>query len=155
MKQITPAAVERALKLQDVMLRERWPTDYLVSGGRDTEAQRAADAALADRFKHEGYKGLFDRRRGTPSPKRVPLEIVEMALRLYQEQYFYFNVRHFQAKLAAEHGITLSYRWVKAELQGAGLVKARKHCGKHRKPRGGDRCRECCCHRWEPAPLVL
>jgi len=54
---------------------------------------------------------------------------------LYQEQYFDFNVRHFHEKLAAEHGISLSYTWVKAALQGAGLVKARKHRGKHRKRR--------------------
>jgi len=87
------------------------------------------------RFKHEGYEGLFDRRRGVPSPKRVPLETVETVLRLYQEQYFDFNVRHFHEKLAAEHGIKLSYTWVKAALQGAGLVKARKHRGKHRKRR--------------------
>ena len=46
------------------------------------------------RFEHEGYEGLFDRRRGIPSPKRVPLETVETVLRLYQEQYFDFNVRH-------------------------------------------------------------
>jgi hypothetical protein len=44
-------------------------------------------------------------------------------------------VRHFHEKLGAEHGITLSYTWVKAALQGAGLVKARKHRGKHRKRR--------------------
>jgi transposase InsO family protein len=60
---------------------------------------------------------------------------VETVLRLYQEQYFDFNVRHFHEKLGAEHGITLSYTWVKAALQGAGLVKARKHRGKHRKRR--------------------
>src|ERR1700758_2235970 len=39
------------------------------------------------RFEHEGYEGLFDRRRGIPSPKRVPLATVETVLRLYQEQY--------------------------------------------------------------------
>jgi transposase len=87
------------------------------------------------RFKHEGYEGLFDRRRGVPSPKRVPLETVETVLRLYQEDYFDFNVRHFHEKLASEHGIKLSYTWVKLALQGAGLVKARKHRGKHRKRR--------------------
>jgi hypothetical protein len=38
------------------------------------------------RFEHEGYEGLFDRRRGIPSPKRVPLATVETVLRLYKEQ---------------------------------------------------------------------
>lgn len=135
MKQMTPAAVERAMKLQDVMLR--------AMAKRITWYQAAEILGLSGRqmlrwqtrFKHEGYEGLFDRRRGTPSPKRVPLETVETVLRLYQEQYFDFNVRHFHEKLGAEHGITLSYTWVKAALQGAGLVKARKHRGKHRKRR--------------------
>jgi len=44
-------------------------------------------------------------------------------------------VRHFHEKRVSEHGITLSYTWVKAALQGAGLVKARKQRGKHRKRR--------------------
>jgi len=87
------------------------------------------------RYKHEGYDGLFDRRRGLPSPKRVPVETVEIVLRLYQEQYFDFNVRHFHEKLGTEHGIKLSYTWVKQALQGAGLVKPRRHRGKHRKRR--------------------
>jgi transposase InsO family protein len=56
-------------------------------------------------------------------------------LKLYHEQYFDFNVRHFHEKLTAEHGIKLSYTWVKAALQGAGLVQPRKHRGKHRKRR--------------------
>jgi len=78
---------------------------------------------------------LFDRRRGLPSPKRVTVETVEIVLRLYQEQYFDFNVRHFHEKLGTEHGIKLSYTWVKQALQGAGLVKPRRHRGKHRKRR--------------------
>jgi hypothetical protein len=50
------------------------------------------------RFEHEGYEDLFDRRRGIPSPKRVPLKNRDEVLRLYQEQYFDFNVRHFHEK---------------------------------------------------------
>jgi transposase len=135
MKQMTPAAVERAMKLQDVMLRAMakrisWYQAAEILGISGRQMLR-----WQTRFKHEGYEGLFDRRRGTPSPKRVPLETVETVLRLYQEQYFDFNVRHFHEKLGSEHGIKLSYTWVKAALQGAGLVKARKHRGKHRKRR--------------------
>ena len=135
MKQMTPAAVERAMKLQDVMLRAMakritWYQAAEILGISGRQMLR-----WQTRFKHEGYEGLCDRRRGTPSPKRVPLETVETVLRLYQEQYFDFNVRHFHEKLAAEHGIKLSYTWVKAALQGAGLVKPRKHRGKHRKRR--------------------
>ena len=46
------------------------------------------------RYEQSGYDGLFDRRRGKPSPKRVPVETVEAVLRLYQERYHDFNVRH-------------------------------------------------------------
>jgi len=40
----------------------------------------------------------------------------------YPEKYFDLTVQHFHKKLRAEHGIELSYSWVKQALQGAGLV---------------------------------
>ena len=135
MKQMTQAAVERAMKLQDVMLRAMakritWYQGAEILGISCRQMQR-----WKTRFEHEGYEGLFDRRRGIPSPKRVPLETVETVLRLYQEQYFDFNVQHFHEKLKEEHQIHLSYTWVKQALQGAGLVKPRRKRGKHRKRR--------------------
>ena len=75
------------------------------------------------RYVEHGYDGLLDRRWGKPSPKRVPLGQAEEVLRLYQEKYADLNVRHFHEKLREEHGIELSYTWVKLALQGAGLVK--------------------------------
>jgi transposase len=135
MKLMSAAAVERAMKLQDVMLRAMakritWFQAAEILGISCRQMQR-----WKTRFEHEGYEGLFDRRRGIPSPKRVPLETVETVLRLYQEQYFDFNVRHFHEKLSSEHHIQLSYTWVKQALQGAGLVKTRRKRGKHRKRR--------------------
>ena len=50
------------------------------------------------RYQKHGYDGLFDRRRGKPSPKRVPLVLAERVLELYQEKYRDFNVRHFHEK---------------------------------------------------------
>ena len=135
MKQMTPTAVERAMKLQDVMLRAMakritWFQAAEILGISCRQMQR-----WHTRFEHEGYEGLFDRRRGVPSPKRVPLTTVEEVLRLYQEQYFDFNVRHFHEKLVEEHGIKLSYTWVKQALQGAGLVARGRKRGAHRKRR--------------------
>ena len=75
-----------------------------------------------ERLEEDGYDGLSDRRKGKPSTQRVPLATVEKVLRLYQEKYFDLNVRHFHEKLREEHGIELSYTWVKKALQGAGLV---------------------------------
>jgi hypothetical protein len=57
-----------------------------------------------------------------PSPKRVPLATVEQVLGLYRDRYFDANVQYFHEKLDAQHGIHLSYTWVKHALQGAGLV---------------------------------
>src|SRR5436189_730752 len=135
MKRSSEAAWERAMKIQEVMLRAMakritWWQAAEIIGISCRQMRR-----WQRRYEEHGYEGLRDRRRGRVSEKRVPLEQVEEVLRLYQEQYFDFNVRHFHEKLQAEHGIKLSYTWVKAALQGAGLVKARKHRGKHRKRR--------------------
>jgi hypothetical protein len=69
---------------------------------------------------------LLDRRVGKPSPKRVPLAVVEQVFALYQKKYFDFNVRQFREKLQGEHQIHLSYTWVKKALQSAGLVRAER-----------------------------
>ena len=106
-----------------------------MAGSRDHRDQRPADEAVRSRYEQYGYDGLFDRRRGKPSPRRVPLGTVEKVLGLYQEKYFDFNVRHFHEKLREEHGLRLSYTWVKLALQGAGLVNRRRKRGLHRQRR--------------------
>jgi transposase len=78
---------------------------------------------------------LFDRRRGKPSPKKVPLAVVEKVLGLYREKYFDLNVRHFHEKLQEEHQVEISYSWVKGLLQGAGMVAKGRKRGVHRKLR--------------------
>lgn len=88
-----------------------------------------------ERYQEHGFDGLYDRRKRRPSPKRVPMETAEQVLRLYREKYFDFNVRHFHEKLREEHGIPLSYTWVKVALQTAGLVAQQKRRGSHRRRR--------------------
>src|SRR6266581_3658185 len=88
-----------------------------------------------ERYEEFGFRGLFDRRRGMPSPKRVPAAVVERVLELYREKYFDLNLSHFHEKLASEHQIELSYSWVKGVLQGAGLVSRGRKRGVHRKRR--------------------
>ena len=46
-----------------------------------------------------GHGGLFDRRCGRPSPKRLPLALFEQVLGLYREHYFDLDVRHFHKEL--------------------------------------------------------
>jgi hypothetical protein len=88
-----------------------------------------------ERYEQFGFRGLFDRRRGRPSPKRVPVTVMEKVLGLYRDRYFDLNVRHFHEKLEAEHQVKLSYSWVKGMLQGAGLVARERKRGVHRKRR--------------------
>ena len=88
-----------------------------------------------ERLEEHGYVGLGDRRKGKPSPKRIPLATMEEVLGLYQEKYFDLNMRHFHEKLRDEHKIEVSYTWVQKALQGAGLVAKRHKRGPHRRRR--------------------
>jgi transposase len=129
------AAMERAMKVQDVMLQAMakkitWWQAAEILGISDRHMRR-----WRERYEQEGYNGLFDRRRGKPSSRRVPVATVEKVLGLYRENYFDLNVQHFQEKLRTEHGIELSYTWVKQALQGAGLVARGRKRGAHRKRR--------------------
>jgi transposase len=90
---------------------------------------------LYERYRRCGFAGLCDRRKGRPSPKRVPLVVVEQVLCLYREKYFDFSVRHFHEKLREEHGIAYSYTCIKRLLQGAGLVARTRKRGPHRRKR--------------------
>src|SRR5919108_2591467 len=128
-------AMERAMKVQGVILRAMakkitWWQAAEIIGISDRHMRR-----WRERYQEFGYDGLFDRRRGQPSPRRVPLETVEKVLGLYREKYFDLNVQHFHEKLGEEHGIELSYTWVKQALQGAGLVARGRQRGVHRKRR--------------------
>ena len=129
------AAVERAMKVQEVILRAMakkitWWQAAEIIGISDRQMRR-----WRERYAEFGYDGLFDRRQGQPSPKRVPVAVVEQVLGLYRERYFDLNVRHFHEKLQAEQGVELSYTWVKRALQGAGLVTRGRQRGVHRKRR--------------------
>jgi transposase len=129
------AAVERAMKVQEVILRAMakkitWWQAAEIIGISDRSMRR-----WRERYEEGGYDGLFDRRKGKPSPKRLPVAVVEQVLGLYRDRYFDLNVRHFHEKLQSEHEIELSYTWVKLALQGAGLVTRGRKRGVHRKRR--------------------
>ena len=122
-------------KLNDVLLKAMakkitWWEAAEIIGVTDRTMRR-----WRERLEEHGFEGLADRRKGRPSPKRVPLKVCEEVLRLYQERYADFNVKHFNEKLEEEHGIQLSYTWVKRALQGAGFVPRRRRRGTHRRRR--------------------
>ena len=154
MRGYSEAAWERAMKVQEVILRAMakritWWQAAEILGMRERSLRR-----WRWRWQQYGYDGLLDRRRGRPSPRRVPVETVEEVLGLYQEKYADFNVRHFHEKLREAHSIRLSYTWVKLALQGAGLVAKGRKRGVHRKRRkrrplaGMLLHLDGSCHRW-------
>ena len=129
------AAMERTMKVQEVILRAlakkiTWWQAAEIIGISDRQMRR-----WHERYEEFGFRGLFDRRRGKPSPKKVPLAVVEKVLGLYREKYFDLNLRHFHEKLQEEHQVEISYSWVKQALQGAGLVAKRRKRGPHRRRR--------------------
>ena len=84
------------------------------------------------RYEKTGYDGLLDRRKRIPSEKQVPLAQVREVLRLYRERYNGYNMRHFHETVTRDHGVKLSYNFVRSALQGALLVrKQKKRGGRH------------------------
>ena len=132
---IAAREVERMMKMHDVLLKAMskqlsWLAAAEIIGVTPRTMRR-----WRERLEQDGYNGLRDRRKGKSSPRRVPLKTCEEVLQLYQEKYFDLNVRHFHEKLKEEHGIRLSYSWIKQALQGAGLVARRRKRGPHRRRR--------------------
>jgi len=128
------AVVERAMKMQEVILRAlsgalTWlqAADILDLDPRTLRRWRA-------RFDANGALGLYDRRR-QPSRRQAPALEVKRILTLYRDTYRGFNVRHFHQVARREHGVTLSYSFVKLALQEAGLVPKRRARGRHRRRR--------------------
>jgi transposase len=131
----TMAAMERTMKVQEVILQAlakkiSWWQAAEIIGISDRQMRR-----WRERYEEFGFRGLFDRRRGKPSPKRVSVAVVKQVLDLYREKYFDLNVRHFHEKLQSEHQVELSYSWVKGVLQGAGWVAKERKRGVHRQRR--------------------
>jgi transposase len=134
------AAWERAMKIQEVILRALSGEIHWFQAaeilGVSTRTMRRYRWGL-DKW---GYDSLFDRRRLKPSPRSVPVLEVKRILGLYRERYRGWNVRHFYQTLRREHGVTVSYTFVKRALQGAGLVVKHRARGRHRRRRERKAC---------------
>lgn len=135
-----PAALERAMTIREVMLRAMsgeisWIHAADIIGCTPRSLRR-----WRGRYERAGYDGLLDRRRGRPSPRKVPFAEVQRFLRLYREEYAGFNARHFHQVAQREHGVTLSYTYVKRALQQAGLLPKHRARGRHRRRREPRPC---------------
>ena len=135
-----PAAVERAMTVREVLVR--------AIGGELTWIQ-AADIIgctprsirrLRWRYERRGYDGLLDHRRGRPSPRAVPVAEAQRIIALYRQRYDGFNGRHFHQLAQREHGVRLSYTYVKTLLQQSGLLPKRRARGRHRRRREPRPC---------------
>ena len=134
-QRVSFAEMERMIKVQEVILKAmagslKWWEAAEIIGVSDRTMRR-----WRERYQEGGYDGLYGRRKGQPSPKRIPFQVAEKVPQLYREKYFDFNVQHFHEKLPEEHGIQISYTGVRMALQGAGLVKKQRRRGTHRRRR--------------------
>src|SRR5262244_2971152 len=132
--------VERAMTIQEVILRAiagqlTWLQAADILGRSPRSIRR-----LRWKLEHEGYEGLFDRSRQTPSPKRAPVAEVQRMLALYRDRYHGFNVRHFHQLARRQHGVRFCYAFVKKVLQTAGLVVKQRARGRHRRRREPRPC---------------
>jgi transposase len=135
MEQIPAGELERAMKVQDVMVQ--------AVAKKITWWQAAEILGISERtmrrwkfgYEKHGLRGLFDKRKGKASWKRAPAAELEKVLSLYRDQYFDFNVRHFHEKLVEKHDIHWSYTWVKNVLQSAGFIRKSRKRQPHRKRR--------------------
>jgi transposase len=133
------AAVERAMKIQEVIMRAlsgalTWlqAADILGLDPRSVRRWRA-------RYEAGGAVALYDRRCQRPSRRQAPAPEVQRILRLYRERFAGWNVRHFYRFARRDHAVTLSYSFVKLARQEAGLVRKGRARGRHRRrrePRG-------------------
>jgi len=142
----TQAAMERAMKVHEVLMqalngRQPWIHVAEVLGVSARTVRR-----LRARYEKTGFTGLYDHRHHTPSPRAVPVAEVQRLLQLYRERYGPrdgypgFNVRHFYHIAQRQHGVTVSYSFVKKALQAAGLVPKRRTRGRHRRRRPPRPC---------------
>ncbi len=134
------AAWERAMTVQEVMLKAlsgelHWFRAADILGWSPRTLRR-----WRERYETHGYVGLVDKRLHRPSIRRVAAPEVERLLRLYRERYRGFNVRHFHQIARREHGVTVSYSFLKQTLQAAGLVKKHRARGRHRRRREPRAC---------------
>jgi len=83
----------------------------------------------------DGAEGLYDRRLGKVSSRRVPVDTVMKALELFDTRYFDFTAKHFWDKLKSEHGFKPSYNWLRLSLQANGRIAKAPRRGAHRRKR--------------------
>ena len=88
-----------------------------------------------DRYEAEGAEGLYDRRLGKVSGRRMAVDTVMEVLALFDTRYWDFTAKHFHERLVADHGFTRSYNWLRLALQCHGRPRKAPRRGAHRRKR--------------------
>jgi transposase len=138
--EFSAVAVERAMTYQQVMMRALAGTWTWLKAADVLDIHPRSLRRWRARYEHDPLLGLLDRRRRRPSHRTAPRAEVQRILHLYREHYQGFNVRHFLHLARRDHGVTLSYTFVKLALQAAGLVPKARARGRHRRRREPRPC---------------
>ena len=125
----------RLMKLEMILLRCRARELSQIEAAEILGVHERTFRRWRDRYEDEGLDGLYDRRLGHASAKRVPVDEVEQVLTLYRARYRGFTVKHFHEKLVSDHDFRWGYTWTRNTLQAAALVSRAKRRGAHRRKR--------------------
>jgi hypothetical protein len=134
------AAVERAMTYQQVIMRALAGTWTWLKAADVLDIHPRSLRRWRARYERDPVLGLLDRRCRRPSHRTAPRAEVQRVLHLSRERYTGFNVRHFLHVARRDHGVTLSYTFVKLALQAAGLVPKGRARGRHRRRREPRAC---------------
>lgn len=110
------------MKLQDVILKAIAKKITWLDAAEIAGLSVLTMGRIRQKYEEFGYDGLYEQHRRKRHVHRVPLPTAEKVLALYQQSYSGLSATRFYRKLRSEHGIRLSYSWVKQALYGAGLL---------------------------------
>ena len=128
-------AAERAMKLQEVLLRAtagkiKWWQAAELIGISERQMHR-----WRKRLEEQGHSGITGPATAKPSSRRVPKAQAEEVLGLYRDKYFDLNVRHFHEKLRRGPSDRVELHVGEAGVAGSRPGEAQGRRGVHRKRR--------------------
>ena len=117
-----------------------------------TQSEAAMQLALSERqvrrlyarFKAEGEGGVRSRRRGRPSNRRLPADLIDTALELVATRYADFGPTFANEKLREAHGLHLSTERLRQAMIAAQLWQPKRprrravHPPRERRPQFGE-----------------
>ena len=101
---LAAAAVERAMKRQEVIMRALSGTLTWLQAADILGVEPRSVRRWRARFEAGGAVALYDRRQ-LPSPRKAPALEVQHIVRLYRERFTGWNVRHFYRFARRDHRV--------------------------------------------------